>query len=117
VCRILKQFGLKKVCAKLGSEDADRCQQRNSLMPYSPDVAPSDYHLFHKLKESLRGTRFEDDDVIITVAKWFRRAGPEFNHAGIPALVPRWRKAIERDGGYVEKLHFVPKGCINIVYK
>lgn len=30
--------------------------------PYSPDVAPSDYHLFGKLKESLRRTRFEDDD-------------------------------------------------------
>jgi hypothetical protein len=37
--------------------------------PYSPDVAPSDYHLFGKLKESLRGTRFEDDDAFITAKK------------------------------------------------
>jgi hypothetical protein len=28
---------------------------------------------------------------------------PEFYHAGIQALVPRWGKAVERDGDYVEK--------------
>jgi hypothetical protein len=71
--------------------------------PYSPDVAPSDYHLFGKLNESLRGTRFEDDALITATKRWLRRAGPEFYRAGIRALVPRWRKAIERDGDYVEK--------------
>jgi histone-lysine N-methyltransferase SETMAR len=34
--------------------------------PYSPDVAPSDHHLFGKLKGSLCETRFEDDDALIT---------------------------------------------------
>jgi hypothetical protein len=59
--------------------------------PYSPDVVTSDYHLFGKLKESLRGTRFEDgDDALIKATKrWLRRAGPEFYRAGIQALVPR----------------------------
>jgi transposase len=72
--------------------------------PNSPDMAPSGYHLFGKLKESLRGTRFEDDDALITATKrWLRRAGPEFYHAGIQALVPRWHKAVERDAAYVEK--------------
>jgi hypothetical protein len=78
----------------------------NTATPsYSPDVAPSDYHLFGKLKESLLGTRFEDDDdAFITATKqWLRNAGPEFHHAGIQALVPRWRKAVERDGDHVEK--------------
>jgi len=27
-------------------------------LPYSPDLAPSDYHLFSPLKEALRGRRF-----------------------------------------------------------
>jgi histone-lysine N-methyltransferase SETMAR len=72
--------------------------------PYSSDVALTDYHLFGKLKESLRGTRFEDDDALITASKqWLRHAGPEFYHAGIQALVPRWRKAVERDEDYMEK--------------
>jgi histone-lysine N-methyltransferase SETMAR len=30
--------------------------------PYSPDLAPSDNHLFGKLKDNIRGTKFEDDD-------------------------------------------------------
>jgi hypothetical protein len=86
--------------------------------PYIPDVAPSYYHLFGKLKESLRGTRFEDGDALITATKRsLRRAGPEFCRAGIQGLVPRRRKAVERDEDYVKKWYFVPKGCINILYK
>jgi hypothetical protein len=67
-------------------------------------VASSDYHLFDKLKASLCGTSFEDDKALITATKqWLRRAGPEFYSAGIQALVPRWRKAVERDRDYMEK--------------
>jgi histone-lysine N-methyltransferase SETMAR len=52
--------------------------------PYSPNVAPSDYHFFGKLKESIRGTKFEGDDALITATKlWLRRAGPEFYRTGI----------------------------------
>ena len=29
--------------------------------PYSPDLAPSDYHLFGPLKKALRGRRFTSD--------------------------------------------------------
>jgi len=29
--------------------------------PYSPDLVPSDYHLFGPLKEALRGWRFNSD--------------------------------------------------------
>ena len=40
---------------------------------YSPDLAPSDFHLFGPLKDALRGTRFEDDkSVIRTVRTWLR---------------------------------------------
>jgi hypothetical protein len=67
-------------------------------------VEMTDYHLFGKLKESLRGTRFEDDDALITATKrWLRRAGPEFYRAGIQTPLPMWHKAVERDGDYVEK--------------
>ncbi|UYV70414.1 hypothetical protein LAZ67_7002932 [Cordylochernes scorpioides] len=30
--------------------------------PYSPDVAPSDFHFFPELKKNLGGTQFQDDD-------------------------------------------------------
>ena len=32
--------------------------------PYSPDLAPSDYYLFSKLKKDLRGRKFDDDDEV-----------------------------------------------------
>ena len=32
--------------------------------PYSPDLAPSDFHLFGPLKEFTRGTKFENDDEV-----------------------------------------------------
>ena len=32
--------------------------------PYSPDLAPSDFHLFGLLKEFMRGTKFENDDEV-----------------------------------------------------
>ena len=39
--------------------------------PYSPDLPPSDYHLFRALKEALRGRRFtSDQDVKEAVHAW-----------------------------------------------
>jgi len=33
--------------------------------PYSPDLAPSDYHLFGPLKEHLDGKRFRNNEEVI----------------------------------------------------
>jgi hypothetical protein len=57
--------------------------------PDRPDVAPSDYHLVGKPKESLRGTRFEDDAIIAPL-----NSGSDAPVQSIQALVPRWRKAV-----------------------
>ncbi|PSN54517.1 hypothetical protein C0J52_10215 [Blattella germanica] len=47
----------------------------------------------------LADKRITDDDSLVNAAKlWLRRAGPDFYRAGIQALVPRWHKAVERDG-------------------
>jgi len=72
--------------------------------PYSPDLAPSDFHLFGPLKDTLRGTRFEDDESVIhAVRKWLRKQETSWYREGMHALVSRWRKAIDVDGDYVEK--------------
>ena len=34
-------------------------------LPYSPDVAPSDFYLFPKLKSNLRGTQFGSKEGVI----------------------------------------------------
>ena len=37
--------------------------------PYSPDLAPSDYHLFPRLKKQLQGRHFSSDTEVIAVAE------------------------------------------------
>ena len=48
--------------------------------PYSPDLAPSDYYLFSKLKKDLRGKKFDDDDdeVKTAVMEHFGDKEPEY---------------------------------------
>ena len=46
--------------------------------PYSPDLAPSDYHLFGAMKESLRGKHYENDEEAKTaVKKWLCEHSPK----------------------------------------
>ncbi|KDR17168.1 hypothetical protein L798_08429, partial [Zootermopsis nevadensis] len=72
--------------------------------PYSPDLAPSDFHLFGPLKDAIRGTRFEDDESVIqAVRTWLRAQDKSWYRQGMHALVSRWRKAVQVDGDYVEK--------------
>jgi len=37
--------------------------------PYSPDLAPSDYHLFPELKKQLKGRHFSSEAVVIAAAE------------------------------------------------
>ncbi|KAK3095731.1 hypothetical protein FSP39_018221 [Pinctada imbricata] len=47
--------------------------------PYSPDLAPSDFHLFSKLKAAISGTHFQsDDDVIFAVDGFLTSQDKEF---------------------------------------
>lgn len=71
---------------------------------HSPDLAPSDYHLFLHLKQHLAGKRFEtDENVEKEVRTWLRTQAPEFYDKGIKDLVLRLTKCIDRNGDYVEK--------------
>jgi len=44
--------------------------QRLDQPPYSPDVAPSDYHLFPGLKKQLKGRKFSSDAVTDAAETW-----------------------------------------------
>lgn len=62
--------------------------------PYSPDLAPSDFHLFTKLKEFLGGKRFSNE-VDEAVQKWVKELAAEVHNTGIKNLVPRPQKWIK----------------------
>jgi len=71
---------------------------------YSPDLAPSDYHLFGFVKDQLRGQRYETTEAIQkAVRQCLRMAGTEFYRRGIFKLPERWEKCVQRSGDYVEK--------------
>jgi hypothetical protein len=72
--------------------------------PYSPDLAPPDFHLFGPLKQHLGGRLFHNnEEVEIAVDEWLRMQKPNFYRDGIFKLVPRWDKCINVLGDYIEK--------------
>jgi histone-lysine N-methyltransferase SETMAR len=63
--------------------------------PYSPDLAPSDFHLFGPLKNLLGGKRFADDEEVATEElKWLRNSQKTAMLQGFDALIKRWDKCI-----------------------
>ncbi|KAJ4434925.1 hypothetical protein ANN_23496 [Periplaneta americana] len=50
---------------------------------YSPDLAPSDFHLFLHLKKFLGGQRFDGDEVKTAVREWFASQAGKFYNEGI----------------------------------
>ena len=72
--------------------------------PYSPDLAPSDFHLFLKMKEHLPGKRHADDeDLQHAVADWLNSQATVWYEEGISKLVSRYDKCLNVQGDYVEK--------------
>ncbi|GFN80857.1 histone-lysine N-methyltransferase SETMAR [Plakobranchus ocellatus] len=71
---------------------------------HSPDLAPSDFHLFGPLKRHLGGMAFEtEDDLISELRNWFDNLDVDFFRVGINSLLSRWQKCIDLNGDYVEK--------------
>jgi len=59
--------------------------------PYSPDLAPSDYHLFGPMKKMLGEQKFASDtEVQSVVRQWLGQQPASFFASGIQKLVDRW---------------------------
>ena len=72
--------------------------------PYSPDLAPGDFHLFLHLKKHLAGKKFDDvDEVQEEVITWFKGLAADFYDSRTQKLVPRLNKCLDNAGDYVEK--------------
>ena len=60
------------------------CFQCLDHPPYSPDLAPSDYHLFPGLKKQLKVRHFSSDTVVIAAAEsWLDGEQSEFFLSGL----------------------------------
>jgi hypothetical protein len=80
---------------------------------YSPDLAPSNLHLFPKLREDLRGQHFSsDEEVDDAVCQWFQEKEKDVFKEGIKKLVKRYQNGLKLEeivwkSDYVQ---FVNKG-------
>ena len=68
---------------------------------YSPDIAPSDYHLFSNLKKYLRGKSFgSNNEAITTVEDYLNDLDSNFFCHGIESLRDRWQRVVASEGHY-----------------
>jgi len=73
--------------------------------PHSPDLAPSDCHVFRSLKDSLHGQTFDgDEEVICAVNGWFEQQNKNFFNDSVKSHTQPWQKCILLEGDYIEKL-------------
>ena len=74
--------------------------------PYSPNLAPCDFHFFPKLKDQICGEHFQNIEELQTAVRRQMRTCPvELFEEGIEDLPMRWRKCITAQGDYFEGKH------------
>ena len=72
-------------------------------LPYSPYLAPSDYHLFPGLRKQLKCRNFSSGAEVIAAAEtWLDGQHSEFFLSGLQKLEQRAKKCIELRVEYVE---------------
>ena len=60
-------------------------------LPYSPDIAPSDFHLFWSLQSSLNAKNFNSlEDCKRNLEQFFAQKGKKFWEDGIMKLPEKW---------------------------
>jgi hypothetical protein len=81
--------------------------------PYSPDLAPSDSHLFNYLKNWLVSQRFNNDELMEGVKTRLSSQAADFFDTGIQKFIPRYDKCLSSSGDYIEKyLKYVCIFCV-----
>ena len=69
--------------------------------PYSPDLAPPDYHLFCSLNNRHKDRKFENEEELY-LQGLFDSPNPRSSRlAAFPILPGHWAKAIDTDGQYI----------------
>ena len=71
-------------------------------LPYSPDLTPSDYHLFRSLQNHLNCKTFDSNQAVKNeLIDFFASKIQTFYESGIVKLTEGWQKVIEQNGQYI----------------
>jgi histone-lysine N-methyltransferase SETMAR len=69
--------------------------------PYSPDLSPSDFHLFRSLEHWLNKKKFRNiNHLRRELTTFFESKDDEFYERGIDLLPEKWQKCIGSNGEY-----------------
>ena len=69
----------------------------------SPDLTPSDYHLFRSMIHALSEKKFDTkEDVYFFFDNFFKEKNPAFFKRGIKLLTEKWQKTIDNEGKYFD---------------
>ena len=89
---------------RLRQEITKRVEKILQYPPYSPDMAPSDFYLFPKLKYHLRGTQYRSNECVINaVNEYLGDQENAFYFEGISKPEQRWAMCIALKGYCMEK--------------
>jgi len=74
-------------------------------LPYSPNLAPSNFHLFRPQSKSRENIKFKNDEGVLQhfVPKISTGANKKINAMGSSRLVEQWEHSSELQAEYVEK--------------
>ena len=71
---------------------------------YSPDLAPSDYHICRSMAHFLVGRKFNNEEEIeMDCREFFASKDENWYYNGLKQLSRRWIKCIEHDGLYFDE--------------
>lgn len=69
--------------------------------PYSPDLSPTDYHMFKHMNDFLANKTFRDQGSIQkNIDQFFESRTPDFYQIGINNLLYRWQECLNSNGKY-----------------
>jgi histone-lysine N-methyltransferase SETMAR len=81
------------------------------LLPHSansPDLAPSNYHMYGPLKDALHGCQYANsEDVKDKVYMWLCMQLKTFFTHGIRKFTDQNNKCVEEVADYIKKLHYI----------
>ncbi|GFW47174.1 histone-lysine N-methyltransferase SETMAR [Trichonephila clavipes] len=72
-----------------------------SHLPYSPDIAPMDFHLFRSMQHFLNKKLQNSDGLKNAISRYFTEKPIDFYRFVIENLHPRWKKALANEGDYI----------------
>lgn len=69
---------------------------------YSPDLSPSDYHLFRSLQNTLGNTQLASREICENwLSEFFANRDEDFYERGIMRLPSKWQQVVEQNGAYL----------------